>query len=327
MALRGTFGSSDGIFGSGVDGDLFLTGSLVLQKDTALRNLILSGTSPILFTNSFRLRVSATCSFLTNGTIDCSGPTGTFFIPGVPIPAQSVAPGYAGGSGTINVGVNGRSPGASYGGSGGIGGSGSNAGGIGGTTVTPAAMSGGVQNLLSMLMGYTFGQGGPYPMFGGGGGGGGGGPGAIQRGGGGGAGGGVLPLAAREVRVFTSATGTIRANGGAGGPGEAGSVTGGGGGGGGGVVLLVSSKRPYRFNNNQTDVTGSRYFSASFPNPDATTPYWPFPGSTGSWIQLFDRSFDGLLLAQADGGLGGSASGGGVAGAPGFSGSIFYLEV
>lgn len=330
MGLTGFGGSTDAIFGNGADGDLFLTGSIVLQRDTSYRNVILSssgGSSPIIFTNSWRLRISATCSFLTNGTIDCSGPSGTFAIPGVPISAQTLAPGAAGGSGTVTLGVVGVSQGGTYGGAGGIGGSGTLAGGIGGAAPAPDPISGTVRNLFPILMGYTFGQGGPYPIFGGAGGGGGGGPGAIQRGGGGGAGGGVLCVSARDIRVATSFTGTFQANGGAGGPGEAGSVTGGGGGGGGGVVLLAAAKIPYRFNNFQTDVTGSRFFSASFPNPPSTTPIWPFPTTTGTYVQLFDINFDGLLFLQADGGLGGSASGGGSPGTPGLSGSTFFLEV
>lgn len=308
MSLVGTYGSFDSIFGNGADGDMTLTGTLVLQRDTHYRSLIFSGSNPTLFTNSFRLSVRSTCSFLTNGIIDCSGQTGSAAVPGLPVLPQTLAPGSPGGSGTVDVGVGGVSPGSSYGGSGGIGGSGSNAGGPGGLVTTPAGVSGTVGNVFSMLMGHTFGYGGPYPIFGGGGGGGGGGPGAIQRGGGGGAGGGVLVFAAREILVYTNMTGTIRANGGAGGPGEAGSVTGGGGGGGGGVVLITTSRTSRRMGI-ETSLTGTSYFMSS------------------TLLGGYVKPYDGLLDVQANPGAGGSPSGGGIAGSAGSSGSVFILEI
>lgn len=304
-SLHGFAGTIDGIYGNATDGDLFITGTLVLTRDSFFRNVTLSGTNPTIITNNFRFFVQATCSFLTNGVIDNSGFSGTFAIPGTSTRIGSLPPGMPGGSGTIVTGFSGIGPGATWGGGGGAGGSGSQPGGPGGTAIVPDAISGSVGTILPMLVGFTFGQGGPYPIFGGGGGGGGGGPGAIQRGGGGGSGGGVLCIAVREILVRTRATGTLRVNGGPGGPGEIGSVTGGGGGGGGGVVLLTTS----RFYNQ---------IGAGFSAGPALDP---------TFITSYISPWDGALLLQSDGGIGGSGVGGGALGSPGGSGSIFVLVI
>lgn len=252
MSLKG-FGIFSGFYGDGSDGQVLVTGTLSLQRDMNYRDLILSGTAagpPVIITNSFRVNVRDKLIFLTSGTFDCSGGNGSAGAGGsVPRPV-----GASGSLAALGDGGNSGVPSISFPGYGG-------SGGGGGSVLTPDPVSGSIDNLVSAMLGYTFGYAGVFQIAGGTGGTGG----TL----GGGAGGGVMIVCARTIQmgysgtfittsslaspglpfsgsvapfsgtVYTripSQTGTFKVSGGNGG--------GTGGGGGGGVLVLVSSERP-----------------------------------------------------------------------------------
>jgi hypothetical protein len=290
-SLRKQSGMFDLMFGDASDGDLSVgpATTITLDRDMYYDVVTLSGSGAEINTNSFRFHAHKV-RFLTDDTsINNDGPDGATPAGGVSPPVKTLNSGGLGGDGNVIVGSPGGTVPGSYGGSGGIGGSGSNAGGIGGQGGNYNVESGSVPNIFTMLLGYTFGSEGMNPIGGGAGGGGGGGPGAIQAGGGGGAGGGVMVASIGEIEVATGVTQAfIRCRGGDGGDGQGGGITGGGGGGGGGVVLLLNTFRPPK--------------SASV-------------------------DFSGEIQIIAPPGIGGSPSGGGVAGTDGVSGSVFILDV
>lgn len=231
MALKalGTFG---GFFGNGSDGDVKVTGTLNLTRDMNYHVLVLSGTAagpPTIFMNSFRINVRDKLIFLTSGTIDCSGGSGSIGggagVPAsgglAPRPSAFVSgslPSFGdGGSGSLpNVygGATGSGGWASFGGNGGNGGSpaANRPGGPGGVLTSPSGSSGSLHNPFFAMLGCTFGPGGPYFMAGGAGGGGGGSSSATNSGSGGGGGGGVAVIAARQIIVGLSGTYTEAAS-------------------------------------------------------------------------------------------------------------------
>ena len=236
-----------GLYGTGADGDVTISGATTVVSDSTAG-----------FKHYRNLTIGSGQTLTASGLIFCSGTltrTGTISAPGgdgagstggasgLGIHASGSGT-AAGGNGGWNAGVGGfptSNPGTGTvwagGGRGGTGGTGVSAGGVAGllATLTNVTDLGMRTNLLHILQGWVLGRSQPLQWCGAGtGGGGGGGNGALQ-GGGGGGGGGMLVIVARHI----VGTGAITAPGGNGATMTGGDL-GGGGGGGGGLVCVVS---------------------------------------------------------------------------------------
>jgi hypothetical protein len=326
MGLRGP-GTIEAFFGDGTDGDIVVTGSLVLQRDTYYNRVWMSSTLgrlPQIFTNNFKLFVSSRMYFITSGTVDCSGNPGTTGPGGTSPALGSLAAGGAGGSGSVSSGQPGFPPStfsASFGGSGGQGGTGGGpGGGAGGIASTVQPTSGSNHNFFSAMTGYMFGQSGVYGIAGGGGGGAGGGAGAVQVGGGGGGAGGHLMVAIREI-ISTVTSGSILMA-------PTGSfawTTG---------IFISQSVGPIAVvqipypSSYEIHVTGTFQANGGVGgNGQAGGVTGGGGGGGGGVVNAIYSRTTGSLVFQALGGGGGSSQGGGGAGVAGVTGSVFQFTV
>lgn len=232
------------VFGTGVGGDVTISGTVTLTGEVSYRNLtILAG--GILITNGVRVLVSN--KLVNNGTIHNDGAAASGMTAGAAAPAWTEYNGGAGGTGRNTVGngavgtvcnskfddshmLGGSAPGAA-GGSGGFGGNATNS--SGGEDVRAS-----LSNIVNLFSGSIPFQGGVLNICGGSGGGSGGlGTGGVGASGGGGGGGGVVFISAR---ILVN-NGVIRANGGAGANATGSGNIGGGSGGGGGMIILIGT--------------------------------------------------------------------------------------
>jgi hypothetical protein len=239
---------SDGWFGHGIDGDLTVSGTTTLTRNTFYNNLTITATGT-LKPAGWRVYVLGTLTIDSGGTVNddgllsAGGATGTagglaLALRGS-LGAQSTAggAGSAGGtngtgsSGTTNATLN-SSFALPNGGNGGAGGG--NAGGTAGAPIAYNAQVSLNDAWPCLTIGHVFGRGSSSNVYNGGGGGAGGGAGAGSTGGGGGSGGGGVWVAAKAI----ANSGRISANGGAG-AGGTGAAGGGGGGGAGGYAIVV----------------------------------------------------------------------------------------
>lgn len=353
MSLKGP-GQYSGFFGDGSDGDVKVTGVLNLTRDMNYQNLILSGTAagpPVIFTNSFRINVRNQLIFLTSGTFDCSGGSGSFGgtagVPGsgglAPRPSQYSSgslPAFGdGGSGSLPAtlgGATGSGGWASFGGNGGAGGSptATRPGGPGGVVTVPSGTTGSFHNALFAMLGVGFGL--STQLFNGGGGGGGGGSNAAQSGSGGGGGGGVIVIAARQIVVGLSGTyvqatslapgfpyqGTIAPFSGTvwtAVPSQTGTISARGGAGAAGQTNTGAGGGG----------GGGVVFLITGARPRLTGALGNIPSSFAGFsssLLIHPQLQSGTLLFDVSPGPGG-ASGGGAAGVAGANGQVFYVDV
>lgn len=242
------------VYGNGVDGDVTISGTVVLAGDAYYNNLSVP-TGTTLETRNYRVFVAGTLSGA--GTISNNGGSGDTTATGGVGPTDAIY--LRGGSGGAGAAAAGSASAAlsstqvRLGGNGGTGGSGpSGAGGVGTTGAANSTTQGGpnlYQDIVSMIYSKTPGS--ANLRVGGGNGGGGGGGDGTATGAGGGGGGGVLLLAARAVTF----TGAVTANGGNGAARPSGN-NGGGGGGGGGVVVVVTGSTTQTFTVSVSGGTG-----------------------------------------------------------------------
>jgi hypothetical protein len=243
---------SASVYGTGVDGDVTIAGTVALTRDMFYDNLTVSA-GATLNPNGFRIFVRDTLT--VDGTVQRNGRSATVDDGAVATaPGAGVNPvlgsGAAGGrtghgfGGHDPVGVAGSSASWALGGAGGAGGTGSAAGGAGGPVLVPENGAYAFHDVVLALLGVAHYLNAFIAINGGGGGGGGGAYWAQYQatGGGGGAGGAVIVIAARHL----AGAGVISSRGGDGAPSllaedGVGYGGGGGGGGGGGVIVLVTS--------------------------------------------------------------------------------------
>jgi hypothetical protein len=262
----GLYGTTLGVYGSGVDGSLIFSAnangnvSLTLWNGATLQasnntftlaqDLWLADQATInsgVTINANGFRVFCQGELINNGSIQSNGTAGANNVAGAALTYTSTlgnsTVGSAGGAGGTNNGTNAANQTApSLGGAGGAGGNSNNGAastqGLGGGT--NASNVAATVELPFALPLATLGRAGNATaqqtfIFGGAGGGGGAGDG-TNHGGGGGGGGGVVMVAAQRL----GGNGNFQANGGAGGNNNNAGNQAGGGGGGGGVVIVVS---------------------------------------------------------------------------------------
>lgn len=246
--LSAFFGS--GLFGDGYDGDLTVTGTTTLTRETYYNNLTIGATG-VLKPAGFRCFVKGTLTIDSGGSFNDDGNNGSGVTAGPALGARGTLNALSGIGGT---GFNGNGIGGGGGAAtnsslnnvgvapnGGAGGAGTpNAGGLGGIAST--ATQGQRWHGTAWLLMGRFNNGIAQAFWGGGAGGGGGSANtAGTSGGGGGSGGGLVWIAAKNVVN----NGRISTNGGNGGNAAGAAVGGGGGGGGGGCVLLVTTSQAH----------------------------------------------------------------------------------
>lgn len=329
MALRGP-GTFDSFFGDSSDGNIVITGSYVMHRDTYFHNVWMSssaGQVPTVFTNNFRLFVASKMMFITSGTVDVSGGPGGVGTAGIAVPAGSLQAGGAGGSGSVGNGQPGfpaPTNSASFGGTGGTGGTGGGtSAGTGGVASLVQATSGSLHEMFQAITGYMFGPGGPYAVAGGGGGGAGGGAGAVQVGGGGGAAGGTLLSGIREIISYfqpgsaimvpagSFAWGVGQANGILVNQSTTGSI----------ISLVLPGTASFSL-----QVTGTfQSNGGNGGNGQAGGVTGGGGGGGGGTVINVSGKTTGSLVFQALGGTGGGSNGGGAVGVVGITGSIFNL--
>jgi hypothetical protein len=288
IAGLGIYGDgSDGV--AACDGVTIVTGlTLVGTTYTANRDVFFTdltvSAGATLITNGFRICVNRVFH-VHSGFIHNNGKNAVTNAGGTALPVGTLGLSFAGGAGSIGIGVgvagtNGTQGISAAHGTGGAGGAGgANAGGAASTVTALTAIQGTLRALPAAWIGATIGSAPPYnSVRGGAGGGGGGSNGAAKDGGGGGGGGGVMMIAALTLHI--SGTGTISVNGGTGANASAGAGDAGGGGGGGGGTMIMITR-------NSSGVSGASIF--------------------------------------ADGGLGGTGGNAGVDGDPGVSGNVIQL--
>lgn len=233
-------------YGSGVDGDVTISGTTSLTRDMYYNNLAVTGT---LWTANYKVFVAGTLS--GNGTIGTPGTDSTNQTAAATFASGTLGGGQFGGNGTTTVGAASPALTNRVGGHGGAGGAGSSgAGGAAPSGTDPTALNGGflvAHNLAAFERG-TLTSGAQFRAATGGSGGGGD---SANSGGAGGAGGGQVLIAAR----LCTFTGTITVKGGNGATRSAGNV-GGGGGGGGGVLHVVTGSATQTFTTNVAGGTG-----------------------------------------------------------------------
>lgn len=244
----GTAIQSEGWFGHGIDGDLTVSGTTTLTRNSFYNNLTITATG-VLKPAGFRVYVLGTLTidaggtFNDDGLLSAGGATGTAgglaLAARGSLSAQSTAGGNgsAGGTnGTASAGASTTSLNASFalptGGNGGSGGG--NAGGTSGASVAYNAQVSLNDVWPCLTIGHVFGRGSSSNAYNGGGGGSGGGAGVGSTGGGGGSGGGGVWVACKMINN----AGRISANGGPG-AGGTGAAGGGGGGGAGGYAIVI----------------------------------------------------------------------------------------
>lgn len=226
------------LYGTGVDGNVTITGTVTLTSDMHYNNLVVNGT---LDTDGYRVFVAGTLS--GTGTIHTNGTNGSGLSAGAGGGVSTNAPfikGVDAGNGTTTAG-NQCAAGTTnqLGGSAGAGGAGTGNVSVAGRSVAPPIESaGGIRNIYDPFqvrearpIGSSTGR------FAGGNGGTGGSGDGTYTGGGGGGGGGVCVVFARDCQF----AGSIQAVGGAGATRTTGNVGGGGGGGGGFAFLCTKS--------------------------------------------------------------------------------------
>lgn len=241
--------SSEGWFGHGIDGDLTVTGTTTLTRDTFYNNLTISATG-VVKPAGWRLHVLGTLTIESGGTINDDGTSNTTSNPLTGLGSRGALNAASGGGsagGNASVGSAGGansvcSPNTSFvlpnGGAGGN--AGANAGGAGGVATTYNAQTSLNVPWLCLTAGFAFGRGSSANVYNGGAGGGGGASATGGTfGGGGGVGGGGVWVAAKTINN----AGRISANGGNGAnaSGGAGNAGGGGGGGGGYAIVIYQS--------------------------------------------------------------------------------------
>lgn len=226
--------SLNGLFGSGVDGDVVISSNTSLTEDMYYNNLTVNATYK-LDTNGYKVFVKNTTT--SDGVISHNGNNANPATNGGGAGRTSgtIGVSYAGGAGGISgAGAAGANATNSLGGAGGAGGTGaSGAGGAGGTVATPIAGNGGPKvwnNPFQASTGRVLNA--TQANFASGGGGGGS---DGTTGAGAGGGGGCVILFSKKL----AGTGSIEAKGGNG-KNASGGNKGGGGGGGGGVVVIFS---------------------------------------------------------------------------------------
>lgn len=226
--------SLNGLFGSGVDGDVVISSNTSLTEDMYYNNLTVNATYE-LDTNGFKIFVKNTTT--PDGVIAHNGKNANPVTNGGGAGRSSgtIGVSYAGGSGGISgAGQNGTNAVNSLGGIGGAGGTGaSGAGGAGGTVTNPISGNGGPKVWNSPFQASTGRVLNATQANFGAGGGGGGSDGTTGAGAGGG--GGCVILFSKKL----AGNGSIEAKGGNG-KNASGGNKGGGGGGGGGVVVIFS---------------------------------------------------------------------------------------
>lgn len=241
----GTAIQSDGWFGSGIDGDLTVSGTTTLTRNTFYNNLTITSTGT-LKPAGWRVYILGTLTIDSGGSINDDGPAGSGTTAGTALAlrgsmgAASTAggAGSAGNSnGTASSGTSNATLNASFalptGGNGGASGAGQSGGVSGAPVVYNANVS--LNDVWPCItIGHVFGRGSSSNLYNGGGGGSGGGAATGSTGGGGGAGGGGVWVACKAI----ANSGRISANGGAGGAGT-GAAGGGGGGGAGGYAIVM----------------------------------------------------------------------------------------
>jgi hypothetical protein len=233
-------GFSKGVskFGSGIDGDVTITGTTTLTRDMYYNDLTITNTG-VLIPAGFLIFVKGKLSIAAGGKIQSDGSNGE--------PASGATPG-AGGAGAVTVGLNFYKAGA--GGAGATGGSAGTLNGSAGTAGgSPSGLygktprrtiagcgGGGGGNHGNVARAGVSGENSDYGPSAGSGGAGIGSNSLAYGGGGGGGGGGCIEIYANEI----DNAGTISADGGNGGDGIGSSATrsGGGGGGSGGLILI-----------------------------------------------------------------------------------------
>lgn len=222
------------LFGDGSDGDVSISGTVILTRDMYYHNLTISSAS-VLNTNGWRVFVS--------GILDMTATPSSGHINNKGIDA-TLQPAAAGGAGnSVGGGSDGIIGAAITSVQGGVS-TATDAGGQGGLsgtsfTVATAATRNALTGIRPRRLTLDLIKGIFVALTGGSGGGGGNSANAV--GGGGGGGGGVIFIAARTINRSASNFTIINANGGIGGSGTAGGVSagGGGGGGGGGLIYVI----------------------------------------------------------------------------------------
>ena len=231
------------LYGSGIDGDVTISGASSLTKHRAYRELTI-GAAGVLSPSGMMVHASRRIVILSGGQIErkggaASGPTaGT-----APAAGQFGQQVWGAGTGTTGAGGGGVAHAITYctlgatGGAGGAGtaGAGASWGDLVDSTNYGFAWYGGLVQIMQMAM---WGGGSYRVLSAGSGGKQGSGNGAAGTGGGGGASGSIIIMAAPEI-VIESASQSIDARGGAGGAGSAAGCGGGGGGAGGAIVLIA----------------------------------------------------------------------------------------
>jgi hypothetical protein len=249
-------------YGSGVDGDISITGPVTLTQDLNANNITWNGGT--LFTNNFRVFARGTVFMNTAGPlINVQGPTGgnsSGTIRGTTGPIIVGTVGWqsiAGTAGGPNQSGNLRVPG-NNGGDGGDGGSGS--GGLTGVSTLANFFREMARFDTNFLVSGTTGFQGGGPGQGGSGS-------SAAAGAAGGQGGGVFYMSAKTLVVdpFITSVGAINIRGGQGGDAVSGGLVGGGsgGGGGGGYAWIAYGTRVGGTVSNMIDATGGNGGSAS----------------------------------------------------------------
>lgn len=250
MVDRGVPGSH--YWGNGADGDLTISSSTSLTRDSYFRNLTINAGH--LNTAGYRLFVAGVLTINGSGSVGRIGNNGVGSTAGAALAAGYLGGGTAAGSGaTTNVaGGNGAVPvnNSSLGSRGGNGGAATTAGGTSPNVSVVSAVNGSVGIIANPSM-MIRGRGAANIQLTGGTGGGGGGFATGGTGGGGGGGGGVVVIAAQYIVASGS---PFIANGGNGANGTGNG--GGGGGGGGGAMFILTRSDPATIGVNVSGGTG-----------------------------------------------------------------------
>ena len=238
-----------GLYGNGLDGNLVVTGSYTITRESYFNNLTIQD-GGVVKPNGFRVFVKDTLTITSSGSFNDDGNDSTGQAGGTGLSARNylLTLSSGGGAGGANgAGSNGGTVGTGLGvtnnsGSSPIGGTGGRPAPATGTPGTGDAITGSLQNLRSTwLLGRPSGTSATATNLGvwtgGSGGGGAASSGVGAVGGGGGGGGGMVWIAAKTI----SNNGRISANGGMGGPASGSGNAGSGGGGGGGNVIVITN--------------------------------------------------------------------------------------
>lgn len=244
-------GFMEGIYGNGSNGDLIVTGTYTITKESYFNNLTIQD-GGVVKPNGCRIYVKNTLTISASGSLNDDGSDSTGSAGGAGANG-SVRKNYllvlstAGGAGGANAaGSNGGTVGQGSGvlnnsGLGAFGGTGGRPAPGTGTPGNGGTINGATQNIwgswmTGLAVASAAGAGSATSWTGGSGGGGAASSGVSAVGGGGGGGGGMVWLAAKTI----SNSGRISANGGLGGPASGSGNAGSGGGGGGGNIIVIT---------------------------------------------------------------------------------------